>query len=213
ARLGSQLSEKFKRIVLGGQAPPPDLPPNVVSTYGMTETGSGIAYDGVPLDGVELRITGGEIEVRGEMLLRAYRDGVDPKRDGWLRTGDAGRLLDGRLTVDGRLGDMIISGGENIWPLALERLLGSDPAIAQIAVVGLPDPEWGQRVTAFVVGRDTASPDPDALLARLRESVTEELAAYAAPREVVIVPSLPVTALGKVQKDLLDPTAGPSARL
>jgi O-succinylbenzoic acid--CoA ligase len=215
ARLGPHLSDRFKRVVLGGQAPPLELPPNVVSTYGMTETGSGIVYDGVPLDGVEVRISvAGEIEVRGPSLLRAYRDGFDPKsRDGWLSTGDGGEIgSDGRLHVRGRLAEMIISGGENVWPLAVERILRGDTDVEDVAVVGLPDPEWGQRVTAFVVTRGDAAA-PDRLLGRLRDLVSSQLAAYAAPRQVVIVASLPVTALGKVRKDGLDPGAGPTARL
>ena len=78
-------------VVLGGSAMPPDLPPQAVTTYGATETGSGVVYDGVPLDGVEVRTVGGQIHVRGPMLLRGYRDGTDPKdADGWYPTGDAG---------------------------------------------------------------------------------------------------------------------------
>src|SRR5690606_24006425 len=109
----------FRWIVLGGSRPPDDLPSNVVTTYGMTETGSGIVYDGTPLDGVDVDIlTSGEIRVRGAMLLRSYRDGSDPRdSDGFLRTGDVGAWgADGRLQVFGRRGDLIITGGENVWP-------------------------------------------------------------------------------------------------
>ena len=76
----------FRTILLGGARPPAELPPNVVTTYGMTETGSGVVYDGVPLDGVGIRLDdGGQIHLRGPMLLRAYRDGTDPRDgDGWL---------------------------------------------------------------------------------------------------------------------------------
>ena len=88
----------FRTILVGGQAPPLDRPQNVIATYGLTETGSGIAYDGVPLDGVEIRVVDGQIHVRGPMLLRTYRHGDDPKDDdGWLPTGDAGSFTDGRL--------------------------------------------------------------------------------------------------------------------
>ena len=98
----------------------------------MTETGSGIVYDGVPLDGVEVRLADdGEIHVRGPMLLRAYRRAdadVDPRANGWLATGDLGRWLpDGRLAVDGRRSDLIISGGENVWPEPVERAIRRDP--------------------------------------------------------------------------------------
>ena len=149
---------RFRSIVLGGSAPPRDLPPNVVTTYGMTETGSGVVYDGRPLDGVEVRIDRtGEIHVRGPMLLRAYRDGTDPRRDGWFATGDLGRWdPDGRLVVDGRRGDLIISGGENVWPEPVEAVLRRHPKVGDVAVGGTSDPEWGQVVTAYVVAAGEA---------------------------------------------------------
>ncbi len=197
----------FRAVVLGGSAMPPDLPPQAVATYGSTETGSGVVYDGVPLDGVELRAsggaaggTGGEIEVRAPMLLRAYRDGTDPKdAEGWYRTGDAGRwdAQAGRLSVFGRVDDLIITGGENVWPAAVERVLGTCAGVAEVAVVGRPDPEWGQRVVALVVPVDPADPPP---LAALRDAVKAELPAYAAPRELVLVASLPRTPLGKLAR-------------
>ena len=81
----------FRVVVLGGSAMPADLPPNAVATYGMTETGSGVVYDGVPLDGVEVDVVNAEIRLRCPMLLRGYRDGTDPEdADGWFPTGDAG---------------------------------------------------------------------------------------------------------------------------
>jgi len=197
----------FRAVVLGGSAMPPDLPPQAVATYGSTETGSGVVYDGVPLDGVELRAsggaaggTGGEIEVRAPMLLRGYRDGTDPKdAEGWYRTGDAGRwdAQAGRLSVFGRVDDLIITGGENVWPAAVERVLGTCAGVAEVAVVGRPDPEWGQRVVALVVPVDPADPPP---LAALRDAVKAELPAYAAPRELVLVASLPRTPLGKLAR-------------
>ena len=191
----------FRTILVGGQAPPPDRPSNVIATYGLTETGSGIVYDGAPLDGVDLRVVDGEIHVRGPMLLRAYRDGRDPKDGaGWLPTGDAGSLEGGRLTVHGRIGELIITGGENVWPVAVERALATHPEVAEVAVVGRADPEWGQRVVAVIVPRDPSTPPTlDALQAHVRES----LPAYAAPRELDLVDALPRLASGK-----LDPTYG-----
>ena len=145
---------RFRTIVLGGSRPPADRPPNTVTTYGMTETGSGVVYDGVPLDGVDVRIDAdGQIRLRGPMLLRCYRDGTAPvDDDGWFPTGDVGRWLDdGRLHVEGRRGDLIISGGENIWPEAVEAALSSHPGVAEVLVRGVDDPEWGQVVEALVV--------------------------------------------------------------
>lgn len=195
-------AHQFHTVVLGGSTPPSaaELPANAITTYGMTETGSGVVYDGVALDGVEVAIgPGGEIRLRGPMLLRAYRDGSVPlDSEGWLATGDAGRIsATGRLVVDGRIGDLIISGGENVWPAAVEAVLRQDPSVADVAVTGRPDPEWGQRVVAWVVAADASAPPT---LDRLRARVKEQLAPWAAPRELVVVGELPKTALGKVRR-------------
>jgi O-succinylbenzoic acid--CoA ligase len=197
---------RFRAILLGGQAPPADRPPHVIATYGMTETGSGVVYDGRPLDGVEVRIRDGEVHLRGPMLLRAYRDGTDPKGDdGWLPTGDLGELRDGILHVHGRRGDLIITGGENVWPTAVERALAGHGGIVEVAVVGRADPEWGQRVVAVVVPADPAAPPT---LDELRDHVKQRLPAYAAPTVLRLVAELPRTASGKVRRvDLSDPTS------
>lgn len=190
----------WRRILLGGQAPPADRPANVIATYGMTETGSGVVYEGRPLPGVEVRVADdGEIHLRGPMLLRAYRDGTDPKDgDGWLPTGDLGELgPDGHLHVHGRRGDLIITGGENVWPTAVERALVTHPAVAEVAVVGRPDPEWGQRVVAVVVPRDPTAPPT---LAELRDHAKATLPAFAAPTVLELVSALPRTASGKVRR-------------
>lgn len=190
----------FRTILLGGQAPPRDRPAHVVATYGMTESGSGVVYDGVPLDGVEVRIAAdGEIHLRGPMLLRCLRDGSDPKDDaGWLPTGDLGSLAgDGRLQVHGRRGDLIITGGENVWPSAVERALATHPGVAEVAVTGRPDPEWGQVVVALVVASDPASPPS---LSELRDCAKQTLPAFAAPRVVEVVAALPRTSIGKVRR-------------
>ncbi len=192
----------FRTVVLGGAAPPAVRPPNVVTTYGLTETGGGVVYDGVPLDGVEVRVVAGEIHVRGPTLLRAMRDGTDPKDpDGWLPTRDAGALdACGRLVVHGRVDDVIVTGGENVWPDPVEAALVTHPAVAEAAVVGRPDPEWGQRVVAWVVPRDAGEPPA---LDELRDHVRATLPAWAAPRELVLTDRLPRTALGKVRRKRL----------
>jgi len=193
------LSE-FRAVLLGGQAPPAEVPANVVATYGMTETGGGVVYDGFPLEGVEVRVAGdGRISLRGPTLLRAYRDGTDPKdAGGWLDTEDIGALgADGRLTVFGRSGDMIVTGGEKVWPAPVEQVLLQHPEVADVAVAGRADPEWGQRVVAYVVPRDRGVPPS---LEALRATVKEQLPAYMAPREVIAVDALPKTALGKVRR-------------
>ena len=117
----------------------------------------------------------------------AYRDGTDPRlADGWYPTGDHGQLDDdGRLRVDGRLDDLIITGGENVWPQAVEQVLAAAPSVAEVAVVGRPDPEWGQQVVALVVPTPSrAAPDPRRRCATL---VKAQLPAYAAPRQLELV--------------------------
>ena len=190
---------RFRWVVVGGAAPPADLPPNAVTTYGMTETGSGVVYDGLPLEGVEVRSVDGELHVRAPMLLRAYRDGTDPKdADGWLHTGDAGEVVDGRVVVQGRIGDVIVTGGEKVWPDPVEAVLRGVPGVADVAVAGAADDEWGQRVVAFVVAGDVTP-----TLEALRDAVKAVLPAYAAPKQLVLLDVLPRTAIGKVQRSLL----------
>ena len=188
----------FRVIVLGGSRPPAQLPANVHTTYGLTETGSGVVYDGRPLHGAEVQLAAdGEVLLRGPMLCRGYRDGTTPiDADGWLHTGDLGHWLpDGRLHVEGRRGDMIVTGGENVWPDVVEALLAAHPHVADVAVAGVPDAEWGQRVVAWVVPAAALPTLPE-----LKALVTQQLPAFCAPKELRIVASLPRTALGKVQR-------------
>ena len=198
----------YRVVLLGGAAPPDALPANVVTTYGLTETGSGVVYDGRALDGVELSIgdgtvgRDGEVLVRGPMLLRSYRDGTDPRiTGGWLPTGDSGLLrADGTLEVFGRMAEVIVTGGEKVWPGPVEQILALHPAVDQVAVWKRPDPEWGERVVAWVVPVDPTQPPA---LGELRELVAEELPRWAAPHEVVIAEKLPRTPSGKVRRAAL----------
>ena len=191
-------TERFRVIVLGGSAAPGERPANAVVTYGMTETGSGVVYDGVPLEGVGVRIDdSGEIHLSGPMLMRAYRDEREVLVDGWLATGDLGRWLpDGRLHVDGRRGDLIISGGENVWPEPVERVLRTHPLVADVAVNGTADPEWGHVVTAHVVPAGSVAPTLD----DLRRTVKQVLPPYCAPRLLHVVDAIPRTPLGKPKR-------------
>ena len=196
----------WRTVLLGGSAMPEKVPPCVVKTYGMTETGSGLVYDGIAVRDAEVRIVAGQIEVRGPMLLRAYRSD-DPEgrsarsADGWFATGDGGRLdPDGRLRVRGRIGDVIVTGGEKVWPDSVERTLQSMPGVAEVAVAGRPDPEWGHIVVAWIVPTDPSEPPS---LDSIRAQVKQSLPVYAAPKAVVVVDNLPRTALGKIQRGLL----------
>jgi O-succinylbenzoic acid--CoA ligase len=202
----------FRWVVLGGSADVVVRPANVVHTYGLTETGGGVVYDGVALPGVTVRVDqGGAIAVGGPTLARGIRapDGhVSPVTgpDGWLATGDLGAWSgDGRLAVHGRADDLIVTGGENVWPATVEAAVASHPAVAEVAVVGRPDPEWGTSVVAVVVpATGAAAPSLD----DLRSHVRSRLPAYAAPRRLVVVDALPRTALGKVRRaELAGPTA------
>jgi O-succinylbenzoic acid--CoA ligase len=189
---------RFRGILVGGSAIRRETAHNVVVTYGMTESGGGIVYDGLPLDGVEIRIDRGQILIRGPMLLRCYRHGEDPKdADGWYATGDLGRFEDDRLLVDGRLHELIVTGGENVIPGPIEEVLAGVAGVREVAVVGRPDPEWGEAVTAVLVPADPGNlPN----LESLREAVREVFPAYAAPRRLEIVDHLPRTSLGKIRR-------------
>ena len=186
----------FRLILLGGSRPPENLPTNVISTYGSTETGSGIVYDGRPLDGVEIAIADdGEILVRGPMLMRSYRDGsTTVDADGWLHTDDEGFVLpDGRLHVVGRRGDVIVTGGQKVWPEPVERSLRDVVRDGEFCVIGVDDPEWGERVVLVTTRNDVN-------LDVVRSVVRESLPPYCAPREIRIVESIPRTALGKIKR-------------
>lgn len=207
-------AEGFRWVVLGGSADTvAERPTNVVRTWGLTETGGGVVYDGQPLPGVEVASVDGELWVRSPTLARGVRraDGSvrdlrrthpdDPASTGWLASGDAGEVApDGAVTVHGRTDDMIVTGGENVWPDAVEAVLRRLPGVAEVAVAGLPDREWGQQVVAWVVpAPEEATPTLD----DLRAGARERLPAWAAPRQLRLVEALPRTPLGKVRRDAL----------
>lgn len=190
----------FRLILLGGAAPPAARPPNAIATYGMTETGSGIIYEKTPLRDVEIRISrSNEIEVSSPTLFRCYRDGSDPKDNGWFATGDAGDFLDGELRVHGRMSEVINTGGEKVWPAAVETALSTHPSVGATRVFGEPDPTWGQNVIAEIELRPNAVAPP---LEELRDHVKQTLPAYATPRAVRIVDAIERTPTGKIRRPL-----------
>jgi len=225
----------LRAVVLGGGRLPAALVARaaarglpLIASFGMTETaaqvtsshaGDAAAHPGSaghPLDGVEVAIDAadpsgvGEIVVRGSQVCAGYHRAPELSaqalRDGWLHTGDLGRLDgDGRLWVEVRRSDLIVTGGENVHPEEVEQVLAAHAAVADACVYALDDEHWGQRVAAAVVPRSAAAFDADALRAWCRA----RLAAYKVPRDIVVVESLPRTTSGKLERHLL---AAPGTR-
>jgi O-succinylbenzoic acid--CoA ligase len=176
----------------------------VVTTYGLTESCGGVAYDGRLFDATAARLgPEDEVQLAGPTLMNGYLG--DPEAtaaaftlDGWLRTGDAGGIGDdGRLRVRGRLDERIRTGAETVWPQEVESALREHRKVAEVAVGGRPDLEWGQHVVAFVV---PALVDEPPTLEELRDHAAERIARFKAPRELVLVPTLPRTASGKIRR-------------
>jgi O-succinylbenzoic acid--CoA ligase len=215
----------LRYVLLGGGPAPSALVERclalgvpVAPTYGLTEAASQVTTllpeevarrpgsSGRPLLPVEVRVDAGEILVRGPTVMAGYADRPEETKDvlcdGWLRTGDLGHLDDdGYLYVLDRREDLIVSGGENVYPLEVETVLLQHPAVADAGVIGVSDPEWGQAVTAAVVLRSGARIDE----AALRAFCAERLARYKVPRWVWTVEELPRTPGGKLlRRELRD---------
>ncbi|MET7463360.1 AMP-binding protein [Nonomuraea sp. NPDC005501] len=193
----------FATILLGGAAARPrlldearDLGARLVTTYGMSETSGGCVYDGRPLDHVDVKVgEDGRIRVAGPVLFSGYRSGEPVPRDGdWFVTSDLGELSGGRLRVLGRADDVINTGGEKVVAGAVATVLGGHPEVADVAVVGRDDPEWGEVVVAVVVPADPSRPPT---LTQLRAYCADRLPSYAAPRELRLTPGLPLLPNGK----------------
>jgi O-succinylbenzoic acid--CoA ligase len=209
------LAELDAVLLGGGPAPPTVLDAAaaagipVVRTYGSSETCGGCVYDGVPLDGVEIRIDDaapdgqGRIVIGGATLAAGYRNTPVPDpfaEPGWFCTDDVGRFDEsGRLTVLGRTDEAISTGGLTVMPGPVESVLARHPGVAECAVFGVADDRLGQRVVAAVVA--TASAEPTA--AELRDFVAQFLDRTAAPREVYFVTELPRRGIGKLDRRAL----------
>jgi fatty-acyl-CoA synthase len=194
----------------------------VINSYGLTEASAGVTYAAVaevsehptsagrPAPAVELRIveeTGaqapvdgsGEIWLRGPSIASSYWTPAGPKPttgpDGWFRTGDSGRVdADGRLELEGRVTDRIVTAGENVDPVEVEHALVDLPGVIDLAVAGTPDDTWGELVTAFVVAEPPPSIDD------IRRHLDGKIAKYKWPRRLVLIDAVPRTATGKVQR-------------
>lgn len=211
--------DSFRCALVGGAGTPPELLDRALSaglpvalTYGLSEACSQVATArpdlvrdrpgtvGPPLPGVEVR-TGeeGEILVRGPTVSPGYLDGGSAVTDGWLRTGDAGRLDDeGHLWVTGRLSESIVTGGTTVHPSEVEEALREHPGVRDAAVVGIPSEEWGEVVGAAVVPAD-AGPGPDDLDRWARE----RLSAPRRPRRWILREELPRTGSGKADREAM----------
>ena len=200
----------FDAVLLGGAAASPallgraaDAGVHVVTTYGMSETCGGCVYDGRPLDGVDVTADAqGRIHIRGPVLFDGYAGRPDLTAqtlvDGGLRTQDVGRFdADGLLVVTGRVDDVVVSGGVNVGLAAVERRVREHHLVRDVAVVDVEDPEWGSRVRAFAVA------DPVLTLETLREFVAAELPRSWAPRDLTVLPELPLLDNGKVDRQAL----------
>jgi malonyl-CoA/methylmalonyl-CoA synthetase len=196
----------------------------LLERYGMTETGMNCSNPllgerrmgsvGLPLPGVEVRVADpedgrllplgdiGEVQLHGPSIFKGYWQ--QPQKtaetftsDGWFRTGDLGfQAADGYLTLCGRSKDLIISGGLNVYPPEVERVLASHPSVAACAVIGCPDREWGERVTGVVVLNAASPISSSELIAFCRA----QLAPYKTPKTIHFVEQLPRNAMGKIQK-------------
>ena len=208
ANLAHISPELFKHLILGAGVPPQELARNASVTYGLTETGSGLVYDGVALQGVDLRVAkDGEILLKGDMIATHYRDGSEIyAADGWFHTDDAGEVIDGKLQVHGRRSELIYSGGEKIIPHLVEAEIKKLPSVEDVAVVGVDDPDYQQVAWAFVVTKGGNTPPG---IAEIKAVVRRALPHYYAPRGVSYLSSLPKTLLGKVQKNRLRELGGP----
>jgi malonyl-CoA/methylmalonyl-CoA synthetase len=221
ARAGLLGSLKGMRLLVSGSAPLSIVLSDEVTDaagqrplerYGMTETvmisGNPLGGPrkpgsvGVAFPGVEIRLgENEEIEVRGPNVLTSYDGGVGADAftdDGWFRTGDLGEFdEDGYLRISGRLKELIISGGYNVYPREVEDVVGEFPGVIEVAVIGRPSEVWGEQVTAVIVAEGSLD------VGALRSFAAERLAPYKVPKAVEIVDALPRNALGKVVRGLL----------
>lgn len=209
----------YAAILVGGQALAPAIAERaaaigarIVRTYGSTETSGGCVYDGVPLDGVGLRIAAGEVQVSGPTLADGYlgdaarTDAVftrDPDGTRWYRTGDAGILDDGILRVHGRIDNVIVSGGVNVSLDRVERVVHRIPGLESAVVVGVADAEWGET-PVVVAPRDEIARQTDAdRLAAARAAVAAEIGAPARPARLLLVDDLPRLPSGKPDREAI----------
>ena len=198
-------TSNYRVVLLGGSKPPERLASNVVTTWGMTETGSGIVYDAHALPGVELACVNGEMWVHSPTLFRAYRNAPSPFRTGpdgrhnWFATGDAGEITNDVVTIFGRQHYVIVTGGEKVWPEDLESLFDDIAGVTDLAVFGAKNGEWGQQVEALVVTTRRG----DELREELNNKAATAFGPWAKIKRLHIVAAIPRSPSGKIQREQL----------
>lgn len=187
---------QFRTVLIGGAQASGALPPNVVTTYGLTETMGGVIYNEVPLDQVEIRISADtEIQIKSPTLFRCYRGSTDTKiTSGWFNTGDLGELVGGKLKVHGRKDELINTGGYKVWPSSVAAAIQKIDQVSDVVVAGTPDDKWGSAVTAWIVLK---KPAITLKLEDIRQHVKKTLPDYCAPQKIYLVAEIPRSALGK----------------
>jgi long-chain acyl-CoA synthetase len=212
ASMAAELVREWKRRM--------DL--NIYEAYGMTESASMVTYNhyyrhvigsvGTPVTNVEVQIRDlegnvlgakeeGEICIRGRNIMKGYLNQPDETRsvfwDDWFRSGDIGTIdEDGYLYIVDRLKDMIITGGENVYPREVEEILYTRPEVEECTVIGLPDKEYGERVTAFIIPKEGHQVDPT----QLKSYLKTKLSPFKVPKEFIAVDDLPKSSAGKILK-------------
>ena len=187
---------QFRTVLIGGAQASGALPPNVVTTYGLTETMGGVIYNEVPLDQEEIRISADtEIQIKSPTLFRCYRGSTDTKiTSGWFNTGDLGELVGGKLKVHGRKDELINTGGYKVWPSSVAAAIQKIDQVSDVVVAGTPDDKWGSAVTAWIVLK---KPAITLKLEDIRQHVKKTLPDYCAPQKIYLVAEIPRSALGK----------------
>ena len=202
--VASVAASRFERILLGGQSAPSSLLAaadraglRVTTTYGSSETCGGCVYDGVPIGNTSVRIIGGQVELSGAVLAEGYLGDdertaaafVDDAGTRWYRTGDTGELLDGRLSITGRLDDVIISGGIKVSLGDVERVVRGIPGHGDAVVVRAPSDRWGE-VPVVITNKNIE-------LETIRSIVRGQLNGASAPDRVIVLSAIPLLRSGK----------------
>ncbi len=203
----------FRAAIVGG-APLPDHQreqalasgAEIFDAYGLTESWGGAVTNGVANNGVELTLLADdEVGLRGAPITLGYRndDALTAESftsDGWFRTGDVGRIIDGKLAIVDRIKDLIITGGVNVGPTEVEAVLLQHPQVADVCVIGVADEEWGERIVACVVPSESTNPPT---LEGLRNFSRQHLAVAKAPKELRLVTEIPRSPAGKPLRRIL----------